>query len=474
MLKKLYENSFKKFGINTTQNCINFNYFIYKFKTNNYFEKSTAFGNKNYKLQKIYTNSNLSKINKFYFSTSPSQIEDSENIMKLDKLILEIKYENIETKVYHQKKITSALSLICSIPNKSLIEDSEKNLIEILRNPTFYENLKRITFADLFFYFPFLNKDFITEQDITNLEDHYFRIKESQDTFTMSDRLKIIDALYYYENFLNIELSNVKKDIFEFFISNLLSLHQDDLMTLLKNILYLKNDEIKLFSEKLPLRMHNILDINDNKITLGKKVEILQFYPKIVKSSENPILIEKDKEKILKFFFSKLDMNLIDPAPLLCFISNYYYFLEINPTLLEHFLPYFYNNLSSFYNEYLLEFFFLILNTDLSQIKNKPRIDKFFDTLYQSLKKSKTHERQFKEKTKDILYFLEVREKVKVSSKEWFSKHKPEDGSDDFYLMKIFEEFIKKSTDLFPFAAREYKDELYDKMFSNLKKLLKF
>ena len=76
---------------------------------------------------------------------------------------------------------------------------------------------------------------------------------------------------------------------------------------------------------------------------------------------------------------------------------------------------------------------------------------------------------------KEAFYFNEIREKMDAGFEKWDERDKAESFEHpDHYYKKLFRIMVKKSSDLYPFSAMEYNDELFDTIFNNLKQCLQF
>ena len=136
---------------------------------------------------------------------------------------------------------------------------------------------------------------------------------------------------------------------------------------------------------------------------------------------------------------------------------------------------YFYNNLSSFRNELLIELFFLLLNSDFKEFKNIKLPVSMLNLIYQLIKNLKPDQFAVFEDTKEMIYFKKIRRTLIENFDKWDEKNPAESpDSLNYYHKKIMREFIKKSIDMYPFASIDYNEEGFDRMFENLKNYIKF
>ncbi len=379
------------------------------------------------------------------------------------------------------------------LQNPEQRKEAEDFLLEIFRA----ENFKSIyftyldnqiphkNFADLFFEFSRIKS--LTFSDMAKLQEIYFVLDKLPREFTVQERITIFGAFYYYKRnfgeqaFNDEALGKIYKTITKSFLEFFTSFVHSELQAIIQSIVFLPDEEIRIFANRMVDKMVYILNpeyvLNLN---LEKKCDILQYYPRILYTiKEHNEVFQKENEKIVTFLKSNLKeiTQFVAPELVLCLLSNYLNWVEHSEDILEDFIPFLYRNLAGFRTDMTLEIFFLILNSNFEKFKNKEKAEKLLNMIFQIKKKDVTSRVEVFDQVKEAFYFNQTREKLESAWSQWIAKHQnkmQDKNDDDSYYLKFFSHFVKMSIDMYPFAAIEYSQETFDRLFSNLKLCIKF
>jgi hypothetical protein len=408
-------------------------------------------------------------------------------------LISDFKDKKINNKTIPFEKLVEIMEIIDKT-NEVIRQDSENFLLEILRDSDFYRKYFNFpivsnahqNFANFFWLAPRLRN--LEDQDLKLLNETFFKMDNKIKEFSIEDRIKIYDAFYYYvRNFGEERVLKIMGDMHEKITNSFLefftSFSHEDVMNLLKNIVFLEDKEIQKFVKRMKDRLLYVFNEDYGKklgLTFSKKFDLVQFYPRIIHSikKSDPELFEKEKLMLESFLIQNStspSLKELNEEMVLCAISNYLVWTCKNEKVFESYMNYFYNNLSSFRNELLIELFFLLLNSDFKNFKNIKLPVSMLNLIYQLIKNLKPDQFAVFEDTKEMIYFKKIRKALIENFDKWDEKY-PADTPDspDYYHKKILREFIKKSIDMYPFASIDYSEETFDRIFENLKNYIKF
>jgi hypothetical protein len=371
-------------------------------------------------------------------------------------------------------------------------ENAESLLLEVIRKDKFYQDylnhpdveMAHKNYSDLFYNARKLRN--ISDEDISRIQKFYFDLDKIPREFTIQERTRIFDAFYYYKRDLSKERFNlvgkmhghVVKSYLEFFTS----FTHSEIGPIIQNIMFLSDDEVRVFALRMVDKMNYIINqefAEKMKMSLQKKLDLLLFYPRILYTirDTHPEIFEREKNRIEAFLLENKKQleNEAVPEVVLFTLSNYLVWTENCPILFEEYIPFLYRNLASFKPELTLELFFLLLNNDISKMKNPNKAVSLINLIYQTIKNCPTTRIFTFEYLKEAFYFNEIRNNLDDGYESWDSKDLAE-GLDhpDHYHKKILRSLVKKSSDLYPFAAMHYDDKLFDTIFANLKKYLQF
>ncbi len=400
--------------------------------------------------------------------------------------------KQIETK--KQLELKDLVSAIGKFDFIDLVnkESGEEFILNILRSNNFYKiylafpnvNFPSKNFTNLFYECRLM--DTLTADDLSNFQDWYFDMDKPSREFKISDRIMMLDAMYVYklkygEEIFNKSLSKMHNHIIVNFAEFMTSFASEEIIQLLNNLIFYPNDEISLLSDSIVNRMNYIINPKHSdkvKITFSKNLSILQAYPRILNlyKEKSLELFEKESAKIKEYLISNagnVNENHIDIT--MCMISNYLIWVENSPEVLEAYIPYFYKYLASFRHEITLELFFLLLNSDFRKYDNYNGAINLINMIYQFMKNMKISRMETIGNSKEVKYFYSIRESLIDNYTKWDEKHSNQSyDHPDYYHNKILREFIRKSCNIYPFAAVEYTDELFDNLLSNIKEYISF
>jgi hypothetical protein len=328
----------------------------------------------------------------------------------------------------------------------------------------------------------------LTESDMIKLKNIFFTLDQPPREFSVTERITIFESYYYYKrNFGELamkeeNLGKVFQTIIRSFMSFFTSFVHSELQGVLQTLIFLNDDEIKVFCPRMVEKMVYILDPQYAlKLSIEKKIDILQFYPRILYTikNEKPDVFEAEKQKIKKFIFDNYNeiIQYSQCENIACLLSNYIIWTEKSEELIELFLPYIYRNLASFKTDLTLEIFFLILNCDFDKFKNRERAEKLLNMIFQIKKKDQTSRMEVFEEIKEMHYFNSTRSNLEKAWTEWIEKHKnilEGNFQPEYYNFKFFSHFVNMSIHIYPFAALEYNQELFDRLYNNFKLYIPF
>lgn len=373
----------------------------------------------------------------------------------------------------------------------SLREDVENVLLEIIRNEKFLSDhlinpaldLTHKNYTDIFY---FARKLKLSDEDLSNLQNWYFHLDKIPREFTVSERTRIFDAFYYYdrafpkENLSNISKmkAHIEKSFLEFFTS----FSHNEVCPIVQTIMFSQDEEVNVYALRMVDRMNYVINpefYEKMKLSTQKKMEIIQFYPRILYTikDSHPEIFDRERIRMEDFLieFKKQIEDDCQTEMVLCCLSNFLVWTHNSPKLLEEYVPFLYRNLASFKPELTLEIFFLLLNCDISQMKNQSKAASLINVIFQTIKNCPTTRLFTFEYVKEAFYFLEVREKLDAGFEQWDSKDTAEAvDHPEHYHKKMLRSLVNKSSDLYPFSALKYDDKLFDNIYSNFKKYIQF
>lgn len=394
-------------------------------------------------------------------------------------------------------KVMEKLNFLSDLQERQRVEEV---LLECIRSPNFYkdhlafpklENTHQ-NFANLFFHAAKIKS--LQDSDMQMMQEWFFDMDKPSREFKLKQRIMIFDAFYFYNrNFgnevIDASLSKLHSHIVTNFNEFMTSFLHVDLTDFLVKLIFFEDKEIRLFLDKIVEKMNYIINPDRSnllQLSLNKKFDIVQSYPKILhvieklaQEDKNYVSIYKrEKEKLENFLIEnsgKVDENDINSEFILCCVSNYNVWVENSPRLLEAYVPYFYNKLGGYRNEMVLEIFFLLLNSNFDNYTNCSKALELVNLIYQLLKNIKIRRLEIYEDLKEADYFYSIRKELIEEFEKWDQKDKAEDfDHPDHYYKKIFREFIRKSVNIYPFSATHYNEQLFDRLFKNLKNYIKF
>jgi hypothetical protein len=372
-------------------------------------------------------------------------------------------------------KFIHALAVMDSVENNEVRIDTEKLILEVIRNKTFLNQIYHEKFSQMLIYVSRVKS--ISENDMDLLYKLYINLSKQQNGFTSKQIFLILDAFYYFENNNIPYPKQFKNDVINYCLSNWgVNFNFNERLELLRSVLYMKDEDSIPFAEKFIHYLPKIIGEN-SKLTLDQKLDLLQLFPKILSTIPNPEIIEKEGFKLYEFLLKNIYNECeADPEKLLCIVSNYMvYIIHQKENLFESMVPFFYRHLSSLRHEFTIELLFMALQCNFENFKNKEQMIKFTSQVYQEIKNLRTTERQFEDEMKEIMWLKSVRNKLRTAFESWKVKNdKSQENQDEHYYLKFISEIIKKSCDLFPFASKEYQDEGFDHIYSNFKNIMKF
>jgi len=408
-------------------------------------------------------------------------------------IISDFKDKILNNKTIPIEKIFELIQIIDKT-DEDLRKESENLIIDIIRNTDLYTKFFEFPtnsnghqrFATFFWLAPRLRN--LEDQDLKFLKETFFKMDNKIREFSIEDRTRIYDSFYYYNKYYGEErisqiMGEMHYKITNSFLEFFTSFSHEEVINLLKNIVFLEDKEIQLFVKRMKDRLLYVFNEEYGKklgLTFSKKIDLVQFYPRILYSIKNTDaqLFEKEKEMLETFLIessTSQSLKELNEEIILCTISNYLVWANKNEKVFESYMNYFYNNLSSFRNELLIELFFLLLNSEFKNFKNIKLPVSMLNLIYQLIKNLKPDQFAVFEDTKEMIYFKKIRRTLIENFDKWDEKNPAESpDSPDYYHKKIFREFIKKSIDMYPFASIDYKEESFDRMFENLKNYIKF
>lgn len=475
-----------KFGIQSLFKC-------------NFSTKNISYKPSNIKNIKLFTQS----MKHFTIANLRGNLAEQEEILlktQRDKLTNSLNYVLSEMKNKQQTKNQLPIEKILEMmdivdkSNEEIRQDAEIFLLEIMRDPQLYKKYFEFpeisaahnNFSQFFLLAPRIR--ILEEKDLIMLKQIFNKMDNKVREFSIDDRIKLYDAFYYYfrnfgEDLVIKTMGDMHDKIVNSFLEFFTSFTHTEVTNLLKNIVYLEDKKIQNFVNRMKDKLLYVFNEEYGKklgLSLNKKFDLIQFYPRILFSIRNtePELFEKEKEKMETFLIeSSNDPNLKDLSEemILCVISNYLVWTSRNEKVFECYMKYFYNHLSSFRNELLLELFFLLLHSDFKAYKNIKLPVSMLNLIYQLIKNLKPDQFAIFDDTKDVIYFKKIRTNLIENFDKWDAKN-PADSQDnpDYYHKKIIREFIKKSIDMYPFASIDYSEEGFDRIYENLKNHIKF
>lgn len=479
------------FSINCSSNFDKFkikNLFLFTCKNFNFNKISI----KNFSQDEIKYKEEEIKLGEENKTVSPTFFDKTAKQRAVNTKILSGRLSNIKTifKDENQVKIEELIKCIDLVDrvDKDVKQYAEKILIEIIRSPVlkskflFPENpTAHNEFADLFQEVYKITS--LTEEDFTYLTETFISLDNKVKEFSQSNKIKIFDALYYYKKYLTNERfkilmpikNSVDSRIFDFFTSFL----YDDLILILRNIVYLENQEMAKFAPRMVEKMNYLINPKYSKdfaFSMEKKINVLQYYPRILKQLEDEKVKKIEYEKIERFLIDNLkEIQECNQDLTICVISNYLNFCERSTNLLEAYSQYIYNNLAGFTHEITIDLFFIYLQSNFEEFKNLNYSKQLLNTLFQSLKNLKTDERIIYENIKEVFYLENLKSQLKEEFEKW-DKTNPTDSIDhpDYFYKKLFKNFIQNSYNLLPFNTEAFNAELFDKTFNNFKTYISF
>ena len=135
-------------------------------------------------------------------------------------------------------------------------------LIEIIRNTDLYTKFFEFPtnsnghqrFANFFWLAPRLRN--LEDQDLKFLQETFFKMDNKIREFSIEDRIRIYDAFYYYYTYFGEErISKIMGDMHDKITNSFLefftSFSHEDVINLLKNIVFLQDKEIQLFVKRM-------------------------------------------------------------------------------------------------------------------------------------------------------------------------------------------------------------------------------
>jgi hypothetical protein len=419
-------------------------------------------------------NRNLFSFPKYNFSRMidfNSLSADSVNVM-IDGLISNI--NNTTNNKYNTNNIIQSLGLLMGVTDKEILKQAKDSLLSVIKNQKFMNNINKVEFLAIFTKSYLLD---LEKEDLEFLEDLYLEFNKSEIennsdsdsdsdnvVFSIDEKLNLLDSIYYYEK-NSFHLNIIKDDLNKFFIENILKLKPEQIILLLKTILFMNDEDILVYTPKVIEYMNKIIKKDEKPKNMDYLMDKIVYFPKILSATNDKEIYNLEMNKLRNFIIQNMDYNL-NPETMICLISNFCNYLNFSTSLLEIYMPYFYRNLGGLDNEFFIELFFLYLQSDLKKYKNPENITTFLNELFNLIKNVNTKPRQTNEMTKELLFFNDTRNKLKNSLNEWKEKTaKIEEIPKEYHL--IFVKLIEKSIDLFPFAAEEYNVKLLDKIFKN-------
>jgi hypothetical protein len=403
--------------------------------------------------------------------------------------------QTLRSKINNRQKLPfeMAINLFNKLErlNLSQREDAETLLLDILRNDKFLTDylsypavdLAHKNYSELFYN---ARKLKLSDEDLTNLQKLYFDLDKIPREFTIQERTKIFDAFYYYDRAFPKEnlnsISKMKAHIEKSFLEFFTSFSHSEVCPIIQSIMFLPDEDVNVFTLRMVDKMNYVINpefYEKMKLSTQKKLELIQFYPRIlftIKDS-HPEIFEREKNRIENFLIeSKKQIEDDCPSEMaLCCISNFMIWTQNSPKLLEEYVPFFYRNLASFKPELTLELFFLLLNCDITKMTNPNKAISLINVIFQTIKNCPTTRLFTFEYVKEAFYFLEVREKLDRGFEQWDSKDKAEAvDHPEHYHKKILRSLVNKSSDLYPFSALKYDNNLFENIYTNFKKYIKF
>ena len=484
VLKSLFNKT--KLGLITfRKNNFSSNKIIFK---NSYLKKSTFYPNQSRQFTIANLRGNLQEQENILLNKQTEKITQT-----LNYLVSDLKDKRLNNKTIQIEKI---LELTESVDKASedIRKEAEILFIDTLRDAQLYNKYFEFpnnsnghsNFALFFLLAPRIR--ILEENDLKLLNDIYLKMDTKLKEFSIDDSIKLYEALYYYRiNFgddaVKRNMEEMSEKITKNFLDFFTSFVHNDMVNFLRMLVFVEDKEIQKFVNRTKDRMLYTFNEEHGKklgISLTKKFDLCQFYPRILFSIKNsdPELFQIEKEKLQNFLIESStspNMKELNEELVLCIISNYLVWTEKSEKVFESYMNFFYNNLSSFRNELLIELFFLLLNSDFKEFKNVKLPVSMLNLIYQLIKNLKPDPFAIFEDTKEIIYFKKIRKSLIESFDIWDAKNPAEtQDSPDYYHKKIIREFIKKSVDMYPFASIDYSQESFDRIYQNLKDYIKF